>query len=229
MPETPAPQDDVDSNQENEYEGTSIRWKHFSTSFHLAAKKISMGWTYDDFTQCIPGWSSADPENARKVHQEMSEYVHDSVIAQGESIFKQYGAAEAIDTLHNVIVEARARKSSGVAPGKDAWTKTLDPKTAVRARVMPVLLEEKKRLEESLATLEADNEMLTQVLRDNTKRREDCDSLANQWIDALEEVGVNHTIRASSALHRQQVASEYTKVPEEGIQQWSMDTQETTS
>lgn len=28
-----------------EYEGTSIRWKHFSTSYRLAAKKISMGWS----------------------------------------------------------------------------------------------------------------------------------------------------------------------------------------
>jgi hypothetical protein len=27
------------------YEGTSIRWKQFSTSFALATKKLSMGWS----------------------------------------------------------------------------------------------------------------------------------------------------------------------------------------
>lgn len=31
--------------EDAEYEGTSIRWKHFSTSYKLAAKKISMGWS----------------------------------------------------------------------------------------------------------------------------------------------------------------------------------------
>lgn len=34
-----------ETEQDPEYEGTSIRWKHFSTSYKLAAKKISMGWS----------------------------------------------------------------------------------------------------------------------------------------------------------------------------------------
>lgn len=66
-------------------------------------------------------------------------------------MFQKYKAAQGIDALHQVILEARARKAGGEAPGKDAYIQGLEPRAAVRARVIPVLQTEKERLEAVLA------------------------------------------------------------------------------
>ncbi len=94
-PEIEKQQDDI-----LHYEGTSIRWKQFSTSFALATKKLSMGWSYafdrfhiwiefsdasyryDDFAQCVPGWSSAEPRKAADVCRQMSDFIYDYLIVR---------------------------------------------------------------------------------------------------------------------------------------------------
>ncbi|KAG9047711.1 hypothetical protein FS837_001675 [Tulasnella sp. UAMH 9824] len=195
---------------ETDYEGTSIRWKHFSTSYKLAAKKISMGWSYEDFAQCIPGWSGAQPLQASDVCKQMSEFIQDSVNEEGDRIFRQYHAAEGIDALHQVVAEGKARKAAGESPGKDAWTRVLEPKEAIRARVVPVLRSEKARLEAALAELENENDSLTDILKANKAKRAEQNALANQWLDALEEA-----------------AASFSKLPESEAQQWSIETQET--
>ncbi|KAG9017946.1 hypothetical protein FRB90_000072 [Tulasnella sp. 427] len=200
---------EVQPEAEPEYEGTSIRWKHFSTSYKLAAKKISMGWSYDDFAQCIPGWSGAQPLQASDVCKQMSEFIQDSVNEEGDRIFRQYHAAEGIDTLHQVVAEAKARKAAGDAPGQDAWKRVLEPKEAIRARVVPVLRNEKARLEAALAELEAENDQLTDILKINKAKRTEQNALANQWLDALEET-----------------ASAFGKLSETDVQQWSIEAQE---
>lgn len=50
-----------------------------------------------------------------------------------------------------MVGEAKARKASGEPTGKDSWTRVLEPKEAIRARVVPVLRDEKERLEKILA------------------------------------------------------------------------------
>ena len=48
-----------------------------------------------------------------------------------------------------MVTEARARKQAGYS-GKDIWNETLHPGAAVRARTIPLLEEEKKRLQSQL-------------------------------------------------------------------------------
>lgn len=50
-----------------------------------------------------------------------------------------------LDNLHAVVTEARARKQAGYT-GKDVWREDLHPKTAVRARTVPLLEKERDRL-----------------------------------------------------------------------------------
>ena len=63
----------------------------------------------------------------------------------------RYNARENIDKLHAVVMEARERKERGEPPGPDAWRPNLESRNAVRARTIPVLREEKAKLEERLA------------------------------------------------------------------------------
>jgi hypothetical protein len=68
---------------------------------------------------------------------------------QSESMLAQYNAAEAIDTLHECVLQAKERQSEGEAP-KDAWRVDLAPRGAVRARTAPVLEKEKDRMKVQL-------------------------------------------------------------------------------
>lgn len=109
-----------------------------------------------------------------------------------------------------MVSEGKARKAAGEPPGKDAWTRVLEPKEAIRARVVPVLRGEKARLEAVLAEvgrlschislriltpptfqLEAENDKLTDILKANKAKRAEQNALANEWLDALEEVRSN--------------------------------------
>jgi len=53
--------------------------------------------------------------------------------------------------FHQTIVEARARKTADPETVKDVWKENIDPKTAVRARLVPVLQSERDRLRAVLA------------------------------------------------------------------------------
>ena len=61
----------------------------------------------------------------------------------------QYNAAEALDTLHKCVLEAKECQKNGIVP-KDAWKPDLAPRTAVRARTVPVLEEERDRMRSQL-------------------------------------------------------------------------------
>lgn len=49
------------------------------------------------------------------------------------------------------MTEARARQKAGEQPGSDTWRADLDPRTAARARTVPLLTEERDRLRAELA------------------------------------------------------------------------------
>lgn len=68
-----------------------------------------------------------------------------------DELFIQYNARENIDILHAVVTEARERQAAGIAPGPDTWRANLPPRTAVRARTIPILRNEKAALEAQLA------------------------------------------------------------------------------
>ena len=60
-----------------------------------------------------------------------------------------YKAADALDTLHEHVTEARAFKKAEIIP-KNAWKRDLEPRTAVRARTVPTLEKERDRMRERL-------------------------------------------------------------------------------
>ena len=64
---------------------------------------------------------------------------------QSESMLAQYNAADAIDTLHKCVLEAKEAQKNGVEL-KNAWRADLAPRAAVRARTVPVLEEERDRM-----------------------------------------------------------------------------------
>ncbi|KAG8854439.1 hypothetical protein FRB96_007501 [Tulasnella sp. 330] len=197
------------STDEEVYQGTSIRWKHFDASYKLAAKKVSMGWSYEDFAQCVPDWAESNPEAAHDVFSQVSDYMYTTIIQQGETVLLHYNAARGIDELHQTVLDAKTRAATGEEPGMDTWRGTLDPNSAVRVRVTPVLQEEKQRLETVLAELEAESNELTANLKQNEDRRAENEGVANKLLDALE-----------------QAAATFNAIPEEPVQMWTIEAQE---
>jgi kinetochore protein NNF1 len=66
-----------------------------------------------------------------------------------DDLFEQFDVSGSIDILHAVVTEAQARAESGKL-GPDVWRESLDPRTSMRARAVPVLEGEKRRLQEIL-------------------------------------------------------------------------------
>jgi Nnf1 len=56
-----------------------------------------------------------------------------------------------VDILHQVVTDARARRQRGETPGPDRWREDLQPRAAVRARVIPALERERDLLRTRLA------------------------------------------------------------------------------
>lgn len=67
-----------------------------------------------------------------------------------DELLKGFDVEQNLNNLHAVVTEARARKQTGY-DGKDVWSENLHPGAAVRARTIPLLEAEKKRLQAQLA------------------------------------------------------------------------------
>lgn len=62
-----------------------------------------------------------------------------------DKLFKEYNIQESIDTLHQIVTDAKDRKASGTT-GTDTWKDGLNPRVAVAARTVAVLTSEADRL-----------------------------------------------------------------------------------
>lgn len=70
---------------------------------------------------------------------------------ESSELLRRYEARAAIDALDKAIVEAKKRRENEEAGGyKDEWKPDIDPRTAVRARVLPVLEREQAELQKEL-------------------------------------------------------------------------------
>ena len=70
-----------------------------------------------------------------------------------DQLFVKYDAKDNIDKMHAVVIEAKEREKAGQLPGPDTWRPNLEPRTAVRARTIPLLRNAKAELEERLAAV----------------------------------------------------------------------------
>jgi hypothetical protein len=72
-------------------------------------------------------------------------------------LYEQYDVPKNLDTLHQVVTEARARRQqqqrgeSDAGGGRDIWRADLQPRVAVRARTVPALEHERDLLRARLA------------------------------------------------------------------------------
>lgn len=66
-------------------------------------------------------------------------------------LLRRYDARTSIDALDEAVVEAKKNQASGkTGHQKDEWKPEIDPRSAVRARVLPVLEQEQLRLQKEL-------------------------------------------------------------------------------
>jgi len=68
-------------------------------------------------------------------------------------LFEEYDVQKNLDTLHQVVTEARERRQRSEPPGgdKDLWRADLQPRAAVRAQAIPALERERDALRARLA------------------------------------------------------------------------------
>ncbi|KAG8696367.1 hypothetical protein FRC09_008553 [Ceratobasidium sp. 395] len=82
----------------------------------------------------------------------------DNLVKESGDLLRRYDARGAIDALDGAVAEAKKRLADGTSgTQKDEWKPELDPRSAVRARVLPVLDQESARLQKELEELEAQN------------------------------------------------------------------------
>ncbi|KDQ50439.1 hypothetical protein JAAARDRAFT_42096 [Jaapia argillacea MUCL 33604] len=199
-------------------EPPSKRWLHFHSALQLAIQRVAHKWTYEDFAECFSAVVEGDKDaDLTQLHTTISRYMESMISTSCEQLLEKYNARENIDTLHSVVTEARAHKAAGGSDGEgnlgpDVWRENLHPKAAVRARTVPVLEEEVKRLKESLAELENNNRELQLVMQENVRKREEADQKATQLLDTLVEVH-----------------AKWDELPLEQIQEWALIMAETMS
>jgi len=99
-----------------------------------------------------------------------------------------------------------------VPPGPDTWSVDLDPRTAARARTIPILRNERDELKKRLAELESGNEALQSRIQSNAHQIEQNEKEEASRLEILEEL-----------------KAKWTLLPVEDIQEWALRTAETLS
>ncbi|TDL23847.1 hypothetical protein BD410DRAFT_746724 [Rickenella mellea] len=188
----------------------SKRWTHFYSALQLAIQRTAHKWTYEDFAECFAKYCKDDPDQAKVNFQMVSDYQENRTTTLCEELFTRYNAQENIDILHEVVMEARARRQAGEQPGNDVWRPDLDPRTAVRARTVPILRQTRDTLKTQLAELEKENLQLQKTMMDNVKATKDLDEEESKRLDLLDEI-----------------EAEWDKLPIEDIQEWTLRAAET--
>ncbi|TFY66329.1 hypothetical protein EVG20_g4757 [Dentipellis fragilis] len=165
----------------------SQRWTHFYSALQLAIQRAGHKWTYEDFAECFPLWCDEQPEGAEAVFGTVSRFVESQITTQCNELFATYDVKNNVDKLHEVVTEARARKRRGET-GKDVWREDLDPRSAVRARVVPVLEAERDRLKDQLAKMRKQNLELQKTVLTHAKERKEVDEKTAEILEFIDEV-----------------------------------------
>lgn len=149
-----------------------------------------------------------------------------------------------------MVTEARARKQAGYN-GKDVWIDNLHPGAAVRARTIPLLEAEKRRLQAQLdevrpfdlldspvtdmtsytLKLDATNRKLQEEMQRNVKAREEIDQETSGLLDILDAVSIlsfllNCIFLTKTVCANLQTCERWNELPMEDIQAWGLQTAE---
>ncbi|KAI0794209.1 hypothetical protein C8Q74DRAFT_1247337 [Fomes fomentarius] len=164
----------------------SKRWTYFHSALQLAIQRAAHKWTYEDFAECFSLWCDEQPENAATIFNLVSSRLESSITENSEELFKKYNVKENLDNLHAVVTAARARKQAGY-DGKDVWREDLQPRAAVRARTIPLLEQERDRLQAELSQLTQENLELQSEMQQNVHTKEEADRDAARLLDVLDK------------------------------------------
>ncbi|KAL5492211.1 hypothetical protein ACEPAI_3658 [Sanghuangporus weigelae] len=189
---------------------SSRRWMHFHSALQLAIQRAAHKWTYEDFSECFELWCKEEPDGASGVYNTISLHMERLITNACDELFVRYNARENIDKLHAVVTEARERQQRGELPGPDTWRPNLEPRNAVRARTIPILREEKAKLEERLAQLEKENLELQSQMWEEYRAMKENDVEEARRLDALWEL-----------------EQKWSSLPIEDIQEFALRTAET--
>ncbi|GJE93303.1 hypothetical protein PsYK624_094620 [Phanerochaete sordida] len=186
----------------------SKRWTHFHSALQHAIQRSAHKWTYEDFTECFSLWCEEQPDASSSVFNTVSQHM-ESLITNGcEDLLKKLDVKPNLDKLHTVVTEARKRQAQGYE-GKDVWKEDLKPDAAVRAKIVPMLEEERDRLRAQLEELDQRNRILQAEMQSNVQARDAADEECGKLLDLLEEV-----------------QRKWKDIPLEEIQSWALSTAE---
>ncbi|CAE6401745.1 unnamed protein product [Rhizoctonia solani] len=154
-------------------ETASKRYQRFESCIYVASQSCSTKWTWDQFVVCFPTWVSEEASVAGEIRMQISKFMKDTLVKESSELLRLYDARAAIDALDEAIVEAKKRQVEGESTNhRDEWKPDIDPRTAVRARVMPVLEREQVELQKELNELEEQNrKYLARIERNRAEYR----------------------------------------------------------
>jgi len=124
--------------------GTSKSYKLFVGAYSKLANNLLNRWTMEDFAACFPSYCADAPEQAAELRARVGQIMAAYMLEHAQRFLDIHDAGPAIDTLHAAASAAREHDRSDPPP-KDGWRPEIEPRTVVRARVMPLLKQERER------------------------------------------------------------------------------------
>ncbi|KAI0255531.1 hypothetical protein BJV78DRAFT_1119498 [Lactifluus subvellereus] len=190
----------------------SKRWTQFYAALQLAIQRAAHKWTYKDFSECFPLWCEEQPNGAEGVFNTVSNFIETHIVTNTNKLFEQYDVQKNVDTLHQVVTEARARRQRGETPGADRWRADVQPRAAVRARTIPALERERDLLRARLAEMEKENTELSREVQENVAVQGRADAKTAEIFAFFDEI-----------------YARWKELPLEDMQAWTLLTAETQS
>ncbi|KAJ7606123.1 hypothetical protein DFH06DRAFT_1019497 [Mycena polygramma] len=188
----------------------SRRWSYFHSALELAIQRSAHKWEFQDFAECFPQYVEEDKDGAMQTFNQVADYIESANKRDLEKLFQEYDLQNNIDILDKMVGEAKTRKASGNI-GPNVWKENLHPHSAVCGRTVPILQAQAKRLQESLAELEAEN--LT-LIADLERKVGDMDDIETRTIRILDKIDETHEA--------------WSEIPMEEMQSWTAQLAETT-
>lgn len=169
--------------------GSSKRYRNFYSALQLAAQSSASKWTYEDFEECFPTYCKEYPVKAQTLRTQMAKNILEVTKQLHDGILDAHNTPEGTDVLHEVILEARAKKQAGETEDTpDAYIADIEPRAAVHARTVPLLEAERERLLAELEKVSAENTLLAEELRDCREQKHEYDEKTAQRLDVLDQL-----------------------------------------
>ncbi|CAE7216456.1 unnamed protein product [Rhizoctonia solani] len=170
-------------------ETASKRYQRFESCIYVASQSSSTKWTWDQFVVCFPTWVSEEAGVAGEIRMQISKFMKDTLVKESSELLRLYEARAAVDALDEAIIEAKKRQAEGESANhKDEWKPDIDPRTAVRARVMPVLEREQAELQKELNELEEQNRKYLARIERNRAEYKAIDQEIKSRLNRVEQV-----------------------------------------